>query len=117
MIEPLTYEPTNIPNRVYQPSFVRFRHRYKGPRESLKINQEIGLYYTDLNQSLLRLDAVDAELDDQTQYLVSGGGGSDDVDYTNADAETETYYVNGLEELAARTARLRNRVKSLERNY
>lgn len=67
----LTYNdfPANV---VYQPSFTRWRHRYRGPRESLKINQEIGQYYYDINVMRGKMDALDTEFETQVTNIMEG---------------------------------------------
>lgn len=114
MITPLTYDDVDIPNRVYQPTFIRRRHRYKGPRETLKINQEIGQYYTDLNQSRLKLETLEADLEEWTLNLTDGY--YTDTVIVTIDDDPAEYEILGIDTIASRVARLRNRVGALEKD-
>lgn len=111
---PATYTAVRIDNRVYQPNFVRWRHRFRGPRESLKVNQEIGQYRYDLNKSLKRLDDLDAALETMSDLFVNGGS-VEGVTFTE-DGETEAVVIAGFEDLSGRLAHARDRIRVMERD-
>lgn len=98
--------------RIYQPNFVRWRHRYKGVRESLKVNQEIGQYYYDIKNSDYKLDNMDDLLDEVSDTIVNGGA-VDGVQY-ETDTGDEDLVLLGFDELAAQVERARVRIKRLE---
>jgi hypothetical protein len=100
---------------VYQPNLVRWRHRSKGPRESLKINQEIGQTYFDLKVLMARLNIVNENLEFIVNQIQDGG----EVEGTDfiADPDTpseEPIVLLGLDVLGAEIESLRKRIEVLE---
>jgi hypothetical protein len=103
-------------NWIYQPNLVRWRHRNRGPRESLKINQELSQTYYDLCRLSGRLEVVDTYLSFVINHLEEGGltegveyNWRDDATPTNEDME-----LLGLQSLSAEIESLRKRVEVLE---
>lgn len=99
---------------VYQPTFVRWRHRYRGPRESLKLNQEISQYMYDLNNIFSQINTNRANLATYATTIRDGGAISG-VEALNDDATPSLVDVElwGLDEIESRIEGLRNRVRVL----
>lgn len=100
-------------NWVYQPNFVRWRHRSRGPRESLKINQEIGQTIYDIYTLHKRVNVVIDNLDFLADSIIDGGA-VDGVDAAWESFDEFDMELLGLETLSARVESLRKRVRQLE---
>jgi predicted RNA-binding protein associated with RNAse of E/G family len=102
----------------YQPNFVRFRHRYRGVRESYKINTEITQYYYDIRKIFNESESIRDDLDTYSDIILNGGTIDGCVYYEvlSATPIESNLELIGLSELAIRTEKLRNRTKILERN-
>jgi hypothetical protein len=113
---PITYSEADKRYWYYQPQLTRWRHRYRGPRESLKINQEIGQLLYDLTKIKQRNDELLAELDYYTDIMQNGWDFDGDVDYTDYSSSTTfaPAELPGNIDLASRIESLRNRVRGLE---
>lgn len=103
---------------VYQPSLVRWRHRYKGVRESLKVNQEIGQTLYDINSADYRLGNLRTSLEETVDLLINGGT-VDGVTFNwlnDATPGDEDLVIPGFDQLVGDVENLRNRVRRLEGN-
>lgn len=110
------YDLRDLRYWVYQPNLTRWRHRYKGVRESLKVNQEIGQYYYDIKNCDKRLDDLEDELDAYADLLINGGT-VEDVQFNWLDDATPSVadlVIPGFDSLAGAIEGLRNRVRKLE---
>lgn len=89
----------------YSPNLVRWRQRYKGVRDSLKINQEASQILYDLYQLNLRISALlDAE-EEHAEALYGGKSDFEDVNYVY-DATPSTYESVGFKDLSERLTRI-----------
>jgi len=91
------------------PQFNRMRHRYRGTRETYKINLEIG----QLTYSIHKLYKVHEEFKEdfiqKAELLLEGG------DIGVNDESDQAINLTGLEDLVARVSSLANRVNSLDK--
>lgn len=53
-----------------QPSFVRYRHRFRGQRESFKVNSDIHAMRYDLFHLYEKFDRLNTDLDTGLDYLL-----------------------------------------------
>lgn len=119
---PNFYSEHNLKEQFNAPQFTRVRHRFRGPRESEKINLEINQLYYSIN----KLYSIQNDFNDHfiksANLLIEGGEISlMGEKYPSSDLYPgdETYTVGdplvllGLVELAAEIERLERRVKNL----
>lgn len=114
---PILYSEIDKKFWFRQPNLVRWRHRFRSPRESLKVNQEMGQYHYDLSRVKLRNEQVEAEVDEIKENVFDGWDFDGDVDYnwsTDATPSASPAEIIGMDELAARIETLRNRIRGLE---
>lgn len=96
-------ENSQIKMQLRQPTLTRARHRYRGHRESYKINLEITQFLHDAATLYGEVVTMEEGLEDQFTTMLDG----DEDIVTGVD-------VLGIVELTTRTQRLRDRVKRLE---
>lgn len=112
-----TYDLRDIRYWVYQPNIVRWRHRFRGVRESLKFNQEIGQYIYDINNARQKMLAVEVTQGENVELVLDGGEIQDvEILIDDATPTVESMVLPGFESLTSSFARIRNRIRSLERN-
>ena len=70
---------------VYQPNHTRTRHRYRGPRESQKINLEMQQAFTDMCKLDLEITAAEDVMTTYADNILNGVTYSD-ITYTDEDA-------------------------------
>jgi hypothetical protein len=70
---------------LYQPNYTRVRHRYRGPRESPKVNQELDQILADLSQLEIDITEAENELTTQISNILDGVTYSN-ITYTDEDA-------------------------------
>ncbi len=102
---------------IHQPNFTRWNHRYRGVRESLKINTEIHQAYYDLYRLEERADDILDYLEEKSELLTDGGY-IDGVEFQISDDATpgiSPMYLMGLDDMITTIENLRNRTKDLER--
>lgn len=99
----------------YQPNLVRWRHRFNGPRESQKLNQEMNQTYYDLNRlETLKDDLLDT-WEGYLDLLIDGGDVDADLVWDpDATPSSEEITLLGLDEMAARVAVLKDQIERLE---
>lgn len=90
---------------IMAPNFVRTRHRYRGYRESAKINLEIHSMTYDLKRIKKQIIDLQSTWDQYLTDLVSG---------VVLDLTSTTLTVEGLDSLNARVANVMRRIQSLE---
>lgn len=117
-VSPLVYAEVDRRNWLLQPNFVRSRARFRGPRETEKINLEINQMYYDLHRTRAKMDATASNLEAFIQRF-EGGVSFEDIDlraeWTDPlDPDEQTVELLSMTELARQIDRLRSRVKSLE---
>jgi len=105
---PTFYAEHNIRRHFNAPQFTRSRHRFRGPRESEKINLEMDQLYYSIHKLYQIQDEFQEHFVQSANLLLEGG--NIDVEF-NEDGPIE---VIGLEELVVRVDMLRRRVKALE---
>jgi len=100
---------------LHQPSFVRRRHRYRGHRESLKINQEIDSLYADMSYLDMELTEAENNLDTYVSNILNGVTHTG-ITYTDEDATPVDFEVTilSIDTLAANMAALEQRIERLE---
>jgi len=104
---------------VYQTNLVRWRHRFRGVRESLKVNQEIGQYFYDISKADRKIRDLNSDYIGVRGVSLDGGdivgiGYSWYDDAAPATPVTGSLSIDGFNEIDARIERLRNRIKILE---
>lgn len=114
----VTYSDVNTSNYIYQPSYVRWRHYYRSPRSSLRVNQEISMMYYDMN-NINNRNIDTRQRQDMYSDVILYGGEIDGVEFDFTDEEpatlsTEQLTIVGLEEIGERIESLRSRVYTLE---
>ena len=104
------YSELNKTTWSYVPNLVRWRQRYRGPRESQKINQEISQILYDLYQANQRINVLFEQMEDHAAALYSGRDDYDEVEYLydDADATPNTYAPVGIRNLSERLTRIDN---------
>lgn len=107
----VTYSPIDKKSWIYQPNLVRWRHRSRGPRESLKINQEITQTYYDLYTLCNKLDVLASNHEFIIDIMVDGGEVEDVEVYWD---EQVPMVLDGIDSLSADIEALRKRVRMLE---
>lgn len=99
------YENPELKTQLSQPTLTRARHRYRGPRESYKLNLEISQLLYDFTRLYDRvIDAEQLHLDGVVTVTEPT-----DPPITELAADWI-----GLYELTSRVQRLRDRVRTLE---
>lgn len=114
---PILY--TDIDKKFWfrQPNFIRWRHMFRSPRNSLKINQEMGQTHYDLARINVRVEDVTELKDELIDKLYGGWDLDDEITYDwNTDATPYGLLVDlpGIDEMATRVEALRNRIRNLE---
>lgn len=109
------YSRINKSAILYQPNYTRVRHRYRGHRESEKINLEMGQMFADLAKIDLELTTVEDNLETNVSNLLDGVTHSE-ATFTDEDATPtdETVTLIGLNAFQGRMAALEQRIKRLE---
>lgn len=110
-VSPVMYSDIDKRSWVYQPNFVRWRHRSRGVRESLKVNQEITQLIYDLRVCMAKIEILRSNLEYLADLLVEGGTMEADVNWSGSDEDLELI---GIEALSAKFESLRRRVSKLE---
>lgn len=109
MAETFLYTQTDRRGYISAPQFIRSRARYRGQRESFKINTEIAQLLYDLRKLYEKYDTLKVTLDARL-YVLEHGGSISGATYGTSD---EAFVIPGVEELAVRLTRLRERVGAL----
>jgi hypothetical protein len=109
------YSRMNKDSWLYQPNFRRSRHRYRGHRESFKINLEINQMYTDLCNLDIKLTQGEDQLDQLVSNILEGVTHTG-ITYTDTDATPtdEEVILLSMNEFTANMAALKERIKRLE---
>lgn len=100
------YSMTDRSRWVMEPVFVRTRHRYRGPRQSLKMNLEMDSFRFDILRMRTTVQSLRERFESYKQILVYGGL----IDL----GDSNLLEVLGIYDLAARVNVNARRVKSLE---
>ena len=100
---------------LYQPNYTRMRHRYRGHRESEKINLEMGQMYADLAKIDLELTTVEDNLETYVSYLLDGVT-HNEATFTDEDAtpNDEVVTIIGLNAFQGLMDSLERRIERLE---
>lgn len=101
---------------TFQPQFTRWRHRWRGKRESLKINTEINQFYYDVRRLNSRSEDVSAALV-ENRSTIRDGGDVTGVEFqwtTDATPTIEPVQLDGMDNIISRIQQLRNRIEDLE---
>lgn len=114
--KPVLYNTVDRSAWLYQPSLVRWRHRARGVRESLKMNQEMSQTSADINILDIRQTSVNTFLQQLLSDFDSGVtfqivNYNWDTDPISADAAVTLI---GLNNLSARIEGLKQKVRTLE---
>lgn len=101
----------------YTPNLVRWRHRYRGVRESLKFNQTHSQMLFDIyninNKQNTFMDTLEQHIVD----LYQGKEDYTDVDYYYAETDmTDAYSATGIRDLNERLSILDRTLRRLENN-
>lgn len=108
----LFFDVENKRKWIYQPNFSRTRHRYRGDRQSGKVNLEISQFLYDINNINKKLDEFIKSTIRYASYI-SRGMSVDSASYTG----TNSGNVMGLLELSSAIEGLRNRVQEMEQKH
>ncbi|HJS83572.1 MAG TPA: hypothetical protein VJ742_12135 [Nitrososphaera sp.] len=116
---PILYSPENQPHRAFLavPQLVRWRHRFRGTRESYKINLESDQIRFDTHRLCEKYNELTI-LHKAQKTIVIDGGELEDITFREDDATPtdEAVVLVGLEALSQRVQRLKDRITNLERN-
>ena len=129
---PILWTSINARDHLSQPQSTRWRHRFRGQRESYKTNVETSQMLFDLRRLYEKMNAIEESFDANVETLEIGST------ITVVDAQMEgaalgeegfplllgggllegetTLSVEGLDDLLRRAERLRQRVYYLENN-
>lgn len=102
--------------RTYTSNLTRWRHRYRGPRESLKINTEIAQFRHDIWRIHKEVNKNEDNLDPRIETLVDGGTVDNLTALWSDDAtpSLDVMTLPGLDELQRRVEAMRRRIYDLE---
>lgn len=92
------------------PEFTRSNHRYRGPRESSKVNLEIGQLIYSFAKLGERYDSFQEEFSGLSDILLEGG--VIEGVYSN-EGDVEHIEIHGLNEIAAKIQQLNLRINNL----
>lgn len=108
----LFYDEVDKKKWIYQPNFSRSRQRYRGNRESAKINLEISQFVFDINNIYNKINAL---LQSSMRYsaYITRGASIDDTQYSG----TGDNEMMGLLQMASEVEDLKNRIQEMERKY
>lgn len=67
-----TYRDYTEQDWFMEPSFIRFHHRFRGHRESYKINADLGAIRFDIYKMYQEIDGTLARLDDKLTDILEG---------------------------------------------
>ncbi len=100
---------------VYQPSYTRIRHRYRGYRESHKVNLEMSQMYAELSQIDIDLSIVENDFENVVDNILEGVTYSD-IYFTDQDATPTNGLVSltGFDEFLGKLQSLEQRILRLE---
>ena len=109
---PLFYEEVNKKSWFYQPNLSRSRQRYRGTRESAKLNLEIQQFLYDVYRINSKSDALISTSVRYAAYI-SRGTTIEDIEFSG----TNDNAIVGLTQMSSDVEDLRNRIIELERKY
>lgn len=112
---PLLYSAYDSKYFVYQPNFVRSRHRFRGPRESQKINLEINQILYDTHSLDKKQAALVSYTADARDSIMNGKSFSP-VTFNWIDDSTpgaQPLVIPGFEELKKRVEALNTKIRFL----
>lgn len=101
----------------YQPNLTRWRHPFRSPRSSLKINQEISQSHYDIVRINKRTNDATDEISAIRSNVFTGWNFDNNVNHSDLEASTPSELpadFMGLSEMASRIEKLKYRVRSLE---
>lgn len=102
------YSKYNLRKHINAPQFNRMRHRFRGPRESEKINLEMDQLYYSIHKQDETHKAFNDKFVMYAEMLLEGGT------LTGIDFEGEEIIISGLLDVAKRLDALARRVQALE---
>jgi hypothetical protein len=108
----LFYDEIDKKSFIYQPNMSRSRQRYRGPRDSQKINLEISQFLYDLNNINKKTDEFILMTLRYSAY-VARGTIVDGIVYSG----TSDNVIVGILEMASEIEDLKNRIIEMERKY
>ena len=113
---PVLYRTIDKRNWTHQPQLTRWRHRWRGNRESLKVNTEINQTFYDLTRLNTRAETVDSTLETNRDTIRDGGylGGIDFQWASDATPTIEPVFLPGMDDVTTRIELLRKRIRDLE---
>lgn len=124
---PVFYDDENIHGTFVQPQFTRLRHRYRGPRESWKINLEHGQMSYQIYKLYEKAGTIRTKYLDNVELLESGDEaiveGYPGLMPSNTLEPSNTLHpqdpiphiqIFGLDTLTERIQRLQQRIRFLE---
>lgn len=108
------YSRINRESWLYQPRFVRTRHRYRGHRESEKVNLDINQIYADMSYLASEMNIAEDNLETDIDNVLNGKTYTD-VTYTDEDATptNELITLKSLDVFSGEMAALEQRIKRL----
>lgn len=107
---PTFYFDTDIRAQFSAPQFTRLRHRYRGVRESWKVNLEIDQLLFSITDLYRRYNILHDNFVLAKELLIEGGAVTGVTDY-----DDDPMVLDGLDSLIQQVAALKARVKRLER--
>ena len=111
---PTFYSDNQTEFELTEPNFTRWRHRLRGPRESLKHNTHAAQAEFDFRTEYKQHADLKARMADGFNLIEFGGEVDADVYWDDATPTEEPIVIEGLETLVARVERLKLRVAALE---
>lgn len=108
----LFYDEVDKRKAMYEPAFKRSRQRYRGSRESYKVNLEISQFLFDVNNIDKKLTNF---INTYVRYAayISRGFTIDNIEYSG----TESNEVMGILDMSFEIEDLKNRIIEMERKY
>lgn len=108
----LFYNEVDRKKWIYQPNFSRSRQRYRGNRESAKINLEISQFVFDINNINKKIqDLLETTL--RFSAYIARGATIEGVEYSPL-GDNEMI---GLVQMSSEVEDLKNRIQEMERKY
>lgn len=108
------YAAINKDEWIYAPAFVRQRHRYRGQRESIKMNSEISGLRLDVSRLYEKYQTLHDRTLEYLQNCVNGGSVSAKFYFADDPVPAlNPFAFSGVNDISLRIDMLRQRMRSL----
>lgn len=109
---PIFYDNNKTTFELTEPQLTRWRHRYRGHRESLKVNTEGDQMKYDIHSLYAQLESLRERL--MRNFHLLEQGGEVDALYSEDGGAEDSVVLSGLDSIAAEIEALRHRLQRQE---